>query len=673
MKKKIMEIIQQLGWNKKKQSEWTNDDWKTFTEAYKEKHGSDFYEDTKSNDESEEAAAEKAEKAKAHDKALELLAETDTDDKGDKKDEQDTGAPKSLEEQVKGLTSKVSTLEKEGKDKDAKIEELGKKVEDDDPENFNASTMDINGLGHTAEHAFGIQHDFYSTGVRHNRITVDPSYSRNNPADEETDAPKFQAAVKDFGKKLSKRYAELRSNNMLNPEKLGAGTTVGLPTGEAGIGDIFLVRRMDAIIAHILKIPTVYDFFPRRFGIQDAEVIFNAIFGEVSQAWQKGRIFKGSVNIEPEMGHVDDVSIKLEFEPLTDIERNYLGYKNTEGSGDIKWSMIEWMLVGILEKAVQEQNKRKIRGIYVKPTSGTAGLAINGATGIIYTLLRYQFQNKLLVHGDAAYADYDNTGTVMVDAVKAFVADVDESLGDEEIDQFTLVLPKKHKAWWTEALREKFGKDSDFVGVYSDKVPDQDIPIYWMPVETQKFMILTKPGNVQCLENLPGEMMSLKLQEDFENVLARSRFKEGTVSAFVGKKFNSRAELVANNYELQQIFMNKPVTKLADDATTADATKNFMFITQENTTADQKITDITGAKKGVAYIIECGSAVKPQAIDKSGKFDSITAPYAPSAVGDYIMLILNDTGDKFLELERTEAGTRKVNKLLQPTLPESRN
>lgn len=671
MKKKIMEIIQHLGWNKKKQSDYTDADWKTFEEAYKEKHNSDFYADMDSEKENKEDAAEKAAKATAHDKALELLAlETGTDkESGDGSHKK----PKSLEDQVKGLATKVSTLEKEGKEKDAKLVILGKKVEDDNPENINADQMNINGLGHTAEHAFGINHDFYSTKDRHNKITADPNFAKNNVADEDVDAPKFQAAVRDFGKKLSMRYAELAANNMLNPTKLSAGTTtVGLPTG-AGIGDIFLVRRMDAIISHILSIPTVYDFFPRRFNIQDSEVIFNAIFAEVSQAWQKGRIFKGSVAINPEIGHVDDVSIKLEFEPLTEIERQYLGYKNTEGSGDIKWGMIEWMLVGILEKAVSEQNKRKIRGIYVKPTTGTPGLAINAATGIIYTLLRYQFQNKLLVHADAAYADYDNSGTVMLDAVKAYLADVAESLGDEEIEQFTLVLPKKHRPWWIENIRAKYGKDTDFAGAYSNKVPDYDVAIYWLPVESQKFMILTKPGNVQCLENLPGEMMALKLQEDFENVLVRSRSKEGTVSAFVGKPFSNRAALVANDYEHQQIFMNKPVTKLADDATVADATKNFMFITQANTTAAKKITDITSAKKGVAYIIECGSATQPQAIDKSAKFDSISEAWTPTAVGDYIMVILNDAGDKFFELERCVGGVRTVNKALQPTLPEARN
>jgi len=679
-KKMFEKVLNKLNLTEKAQKkELSSEDWKNIAESYKEETGNDFYADVEEN-------SQQAEKAAAHDKAMNLLAdnsssdgegegdgEGDGDGDGAGASENGTATPADLTTQVQNLTEKNKKLAQENKDKDAKIKKLGEKIEGDEPEPVNASTMDINGLGHTKEYAFGVKHDHYSTKHRWNRIVVDSNYANNNPADEEEDAPKFQAAVKDFGKKLSKRFAYLSENNMLNPDKLSAGTTVGLPSSGNGIPDGFMVRRMDAIIAHILKIPTVYDFFPRRYGIQDMEVIFNALFGEVSQGWQKGRIFKGSVDIDPETGHVDDVSIKLEFEPLTDIERNYLGYKNTEGSGDIKWDMIEWTLVGVFEKAVAEQNKRKILGIYRTPTKDVAGLAINASTGIIYTLLRYQFQNKLLVHDSTAYADYDNTGTVMLDAVDTFLEDVDTDLGDEDIDQFTLVLPKKHRSWWIKSLRAKYGKDSDFVGVYSDKVPDRDIPIYWLPVVTHKFMILTKPGNIQCLENLPGEMMAMKLQEDFENVLARSRFKEGTVAAFVGKKFNTRAELEANNYECQQIFMNKPVTKLADDATTADATKNFLFITQANTTADQKITDITGAKKGVAYIIECGDVANPQGIDKANKFASITGAYAPTAVGDYIMVILNDAGDAFLELERKVNGVRTVNKTLQPTLPESRN
>ncbi len=106
---------------------------------------------------------------------------------------------------------------------------------------------------------------------------------------------------------------------------------------------------------------------------------------------------------------------------------------------------------------------------------------------------------------------------------------------------------------------------------------------------------------------------------------------------------------------------------MAADATTVDASKGFWQITAANTEA-KAITDITNAKAGVAYIIECGATENATTIAKSDKFADITAAYAPTKVGDYIMVILNSKGN-FLELERQVGGVRKVNAALQPNIP----
>ena len=47
----------------------------------------------------------------------------------------------------------------------------------------------------------------------------------------------------------------------------------------------------------------VTQYFPVRYGIQDHDLIFNAFFEEVSQAYQEGEIYKGGAKLEPEMGH----------------------------------------------------------------------------------------------------------------------------------------------------------------------------------------------------------------------------------------------------------------------------------------------------------------------------------------------------------------------------------
>ena len=88
-------------------------------------------------------------------------------------------------------------------------------------------------------------------------------------------------------------------------------------------------------------------------------------------------------------------------------------------------------------------------------------------------------------------------------------------------------------------------------------------------------------------------------------------------------------------------------------------------------TAAKVLTDIIGAKKGVVYLIECGSIDNATTIAKSGKFADITKAYTPTKIGDYIMVVLNNAGN-FIELERQEGGVRTINKELQPNIPGAR-
>lgn len=117
--------------------------------------------------------------------------------------------------------------------------------------------------------------------------------------------------------------------------------------------------------------------------------------------------------------------------------------------------------------------------------------------------------------------------------------------------------------------------------------------------------------------------------------------------------------------------MNTPAVLLSDGATALDGSKGFWFRTDANT-APTALTDITNPEPGVGYILEIGDANNPTSIAKSGKFSEITAAFNPTKVGDNILLVMNVAGDKFFELERTEAGVRKINTELQPNVPGGR-
>ena len=550
---------------------------------------------------------------------------------------------------------------------------LAKKPEEDKPtQTITVSPVSINGFGNTPKYLFGVEHPMLSMQDRWNKIAANPRAAAALPeVDEQVDGVAFYKAAYGFAKSLKARYQYLQENKLLDAPALAAGKYATNYEGvdKAGVGDQFIVLRQDALIARVLQLRDMTQYFPVAYGYQDRGLVFNAFFDEVSQAYQTGEVFKGGMKIENHMGYVDDAMIKMEWGPMKELERKYIGYLNKEGSDPIKWTMIEYQLLNTLRAAQVEQNKRRMRGIYVKPDKGVAGSYLNAATGVLYTLLRYVHQYDIKPHNESTYRTY--TQATFLPAVQEFIADVRASITEDmDLDNHVVYLNKNHQAWWIKNVRSTYGKDTDFTGPMGalSVVPDTTMRIIWLPYLGQTpFMMLHEPGNIQFLEFVPGEMLSVKMQESMEQVRAWSVWKEGTSASFTGRRFSTKDEMDKNNYEWQQIFINLFAATITDKV---DGNNGFWQITDSTTTLTT-ITDIENAKAGVAYCIECGDKTKLPKIDKSGKFDSITAAFTATAVGDYIMVILG-ADNKFRELERCVGGKRTINKELQPNVPGGR-
>lgn len=550
---------------------------------------------------------------------------------------------------------------------------LAKKPEEDKPaQTITVSPVSINGFGNTPKYLFGVEHPMFSMKDRWNKIAANPRAAAALPeVDEQVDGVAFYKAAYGFAKSLKARYQYLQENKLLDAPALAAGKYATNYEGvdKAGVGDQFIVLRQDALIARVLQLRDMTQYFPVAYGYQDRDLVFNAFFDEVSQAYQTGEVFKGGMKIENHMGYVDDAMIKMEWGPMKELERKYIGYLNKEGSDPIKWTMIEYQLLNTLTTAQVEQNKRRMRGIYVKPEAGVAGSYLNAGTGILYTLLRYVHQYDIKPHVDEDYRSY--TQATMLAAVQEFLADVRSTVTEDmDIDQHVIYLNKNHQGWWIKNVRTTYGKDTDFTGPMGalNVVPDTTTHIIWLPYLGQlPFMMLHQPGNLQFLEYIPGEMLAMKMQEQMEQVRAWSTWKEGCSASFTGRRFDSRDAMDKNAYEWQQIFINLFAATIKDKV---DGNDGFWQVTGATTTADT-ITDIVNAKNGVAYCIEAGVAEHLPKIAKSGKFANISDAFTASKVGDYIMVIIGNDGN-FRELERCVGGKRTINKELQPNVPGGR-
>ena len=550
---------------------------------------------------------------------------------------------------------------------------LAKKPEEDKPaQTITVSPVSINGFGNTPKYLFGVEHPMFSMQDRWNKIAANPRAAAALPeVDEQVDGVAFYKAAYGFAKSLKARYQYLQENKLLDAPALAAGKYATNYEGvdKAGVGDQFIVLRQDALIARVLQLRDMTQYFPVAYGYQDRGLVFNAFFDEVSQAYQTGEVFKGGMKIENHMGYVDDAMIKMEWGPMKELERKYIGYLNKEGSDPIKWTMVEYQLLNTLTTAQVEQNKRRMRGIYVKPEAGVAGSYLNAGTGILYTLLRYVHQYDIKPHVDEDYRSY--TQATMLAAVQEFLADVRSTVTEDmDIDQHVIYLNKNHQGWWIKNVRTTYGKDTDFTGPMGalNVVPDTTTHIIWLPYLGQlPFMMLHQPGNLQFLEYIPGEMLAMKMQEQMEQVRAWSTWKEGCSASFTGRRFDSRDAMDKNAYEWQQIFINLFAATIKDKV---DGNDGFWQVTGATTTADT-ITDIVNAKNGVAYCIEAGVKEHLPKIAKSGKFANISDAFTASKVGDYIMVIIGNDGN-FRELERCVGGKRTINKELQPNVPGGR-
>ena len=675
-KEKLMSVLETLGFKQKFEDKTlSQEEFNQIVNSYKEKYKTTLQDDMAS-EQAAQAQANLQQQLNTIQAALDQSKkkckgqnddEEDDDNKGKDGDNgtcQENATMQSILASIQGI--------------DTKIAELAAQPAVDTPLATAAGKpISINGFGNTAEYLFGVEHELFSMKKRWNQIAANPGmYAAMTAPDEESEGRAFRQAARSYAHSLASRYAYLQQNHMLDIKLLESGeySTNFANLDNAGLGDQFVIRRQDALIARVLKKRLLTDFFPVRYGIQDRDILFNAFFDEVSQAYQAGEVYKGGMKLENEMGYVDDAMVKLKFGPMKELERIYIGYLNREGSDPIKWSMIEYCLLNQLEQMQVEQNKRRMRGIYVKPEAGVAGSYLNAGTGVLYTLLRYVHDYSIKPHDDADHSYRAYTNATMLTAIQAFVSDVLSTLSeDEDLDGRVLYLNGAHKTWYLQNVREKYGKDIDFSGPnsYANVLPDTDLRIIWLPYLGQlPFMMIQQPGNIQFIENIPGEMMNVKMEEQMEMVRAWAVWKEGTGAAFTGRKFNSKEEMDKNAYEWQQIFTNIWAGNIAANATTADAAKGFWLITGKNTQATA-LTDITGAKEGVAYCIEIGSIGNTTTIAKSGKFANITKAFSPSKVGDYIMVILRKDGN-FAELERREAGVRTINTELQPNVPGGR-
>lgn len=621
-RQRLSAIVEKLGLGQKlKERKLTPEENQSIAEAYDKEHGDGSFEaDSEEFRNEQEALARAAEL----DRTFKSLASIFGSDGQDGPEDVD---PAAVVEAARQQAQEVMAL---------RNATMG-----DSPADTAKVTVQPTGM-HTETHAFGIQHDLFSANLRHNRITISGKIE-GTPT--RADRDRLYADTDQYVSLLHARFLQHRAAGTL-PALVEGKLDITAATGDTEIGTRQLTVRQDALIARLAQLPTLVGIFDTVSNIQSGQLLTNLLIGEVSQAYQKGRVVKGNFKVQPEKGYVRKAMVKVIFEDMTELETSYLNYLNKEGSSPVKWTLIEWLILHLATRIRNERNQRAILGHYVKPVEGEAGPALFAADGVVHTLFGYCDDHKLLPFKEEELAGYDKD--TFGDVIEAFcekVAEYSDSMGS-----MVLYLNRKHHPWYKAWYEKKYGQNSDYTGVNSSKVHNYDIPIKWVPnMGNLCLMVMTFADNINLLENVPGEEFSMYFQRDLEEVIAASYWKEGAAAAFVGRAFKTQDELVANNYEDQALFMNWPVEAVDPDTTVIDAKSGLIFLTGANTKATA-LTDILHLKEGSVIRVEIGDAAYPTTIAKAGKFADITAAWTPSKKGEWIKLYRK--GDKFVEIAR---------------------
>ena len=613
--------------------ELTKEDQAALIEAYNKAHGAGAF-----TDDFEAYRTEQGAQSEAFAKALAELAGITGVEAGTE------GTPDGLAQilaSVKELKGEVATA-------NATIEKLSKQGAEVKPVATVAATPSATGM-HTKEYAFGIQNPFFAAARRYNSILINGRIDGNPSAD---DRMAFKADAISYSEKLFERYMELRASGRLNLLKQ-AKVDISQLSSDTEIGTRQFTIRQDMVIARIVSYPSLAGLFNTVSNVQSGQVITNVLFDEVSQAYQSGEVYKGNVDFKPEKAIVDKAMAKVRFEDMSTLETAYLNYLNKEGSDPVKWTLLEWLVLSLAEKINAERIERSIRGCYVKPVKGESGPAILGSTGVIYRILSLYDSNKALPFDDEELADYDasNIGDVF-----QFFAKKISIRRPNDFKRFVIYANAAHQPMYMEWYSNKYGKNTDYTGT-KDVVPNYNMAIRWVPAMGDlKLIFATIPGNIELLQNVPGEEYKTMFERHLEEVIAYSYWMEGSSVGFAGRHFKSKADLKANKAREQYLFFNLPSITAAADATTVDTEGaeledlGFLIRTSANTKATV-LTDIVNAKVGVVYRIECGDLTNATKIEKSGKFSEVEA-WTPAAVGDYIYVHYDAAKGKFFEVSR---------------------
>lgn len=430
----------------------------------------------------------------------------------------------------------------------------------------------------------------------------------------------------------------------------------------ADLGDYYRIKKQERIQSFLIELPSLESIFPLQSGFQDKAVLVNLFLeGEFSQADNSTSTFdnvvKGGFKFEPEELQMYSVMFSHTFSGLKELEKQWIGYLNKEGSSSMKWSFIEFILVEAGKKLHNERENRRINGKRINPVLNTPGTANGASTGArhyinaqISALKMKAFEN-LGEWNDSNIVDILKGGTALIPAAWRDTGKIKCYIATEGVTAYDA------------KIRQLNGMNTDYTGKIRTVLDYDNVEIIGVPNwGPSKRIIWTLEGNLNLYEDVPGEMYDFQLEQKDWSLKVWSQWKEGFCANIVGKKMATAADF-PEDYSSQLIWCNNAdlgvgtYIPMAKDDTTPSVADHKSLVSVGNTST-VTITDIDDANVGDEIHLKAGSTTNGIALAASGKFSLLTAAWNP-VKGEEIWLKKRSDG-KFIELKRISASTSAV-------------
>lgn len=649
-------LLQKLGFiDKAKTKQMTQEDWATFGTAFKEEYGisiQDAFNETKDTAPVGLSDAQQQEIMGAVTNACENAGV-----------EQPPIDMSSVGTAIAGIMGVMNKMAQN-------MQEMSKQPESGAPVAVVSATQDPSILArvlgqtpHTASHLWGIESDHFKRGRWWNELVAS---GKGLDTYKEKDVTSFKAAFNSYVEDFAEYCGTLAESNrigLLDYNKMIHGESyMDFSNMESKFGE-YSVRRFDAIIAYFRTLKSVSHIFPVVSNVQNEMTAPTAHFGELSQSYLAGHYFKGAVHFDGEKYHVDNLMMKFAFTDAKDLEKQYIGYKNREGSNPMKWHLFDWIIIYFGETLFNEQQRRRVVGVWTPRQDELPQPAMLSADGALRAIQRVEEELKVLPFTDLKLY----TEATMLDYARKLWAKVVEILPNMQGMQ--LHINEKHQLWYIDAYDAKYKNHTDYTGPKNDIRYYSPKDIVWVPnMEMNDYkMWITTPRNVENYEDKPNEMYAFYFQQDLEILIMASWWKEGSGVLAPGVQYPTPEELEAGGRKLQFLFTNYPVVTLDQDAAVINGSLAREFETGANTAATN-ITDIKNLPIDKVVKVICGSLDNATTIKKQGNFSEIVSDWVGAKVGDWIKFypeyhevtktigrkqykVIEKTG-KLLELER---------------------